>query len=265
MPPILFAVLSYPFTRLGHFLFTESWANCIIAGAFTYCKRPLNPIGSYAHRHTDVFYDCTHYALHHTKLPAYLREVKKYHLAHHYKNYELGFGVTSTSSTHILMFSAKTTFRTQASSGMSSSTPSSLFRYPSFSVTLHFIGPSLIHGYYFGRFRGETMMHMMNSGRRALERYVAQMGFALGRFSNRHVCGPLREDQIPSQPISFDVGGFFKLLPLPPVTWHPESTSLALLAEEAPHQTTMDSQTTDLHHRVTVLQTQTTPSKKSAC
>jgi len=79
MPPVLFGVLSYPFTRLGHFLFPASWANCIIAGAFTYY----------------VFYDCTHYALHHTKLPAYLREVKKYHLAHHYKNYELGFGVTS--------------------------------------------------------------------------------------------------------------------------------------------------------------------------
>jgi 4-hydroxysphinganine ceramide fatty acyl 2-hydroxylase len=28
-------------------------------------------------------------------LPAYMREMKKYHLAHHYKNFELGFGVTS--------------------------------------------------------------------------------------------------------------------------------------------------------------------------
>ena len=36
--------------------------------------------------------------LHHTRLPAYLREMKKYHLAHHYKNFELGFGVTSMSS-----------------------------------------------------------------------------------------------------------------------------------------------------------------------
>lgn len=34
--------------------------------------------------------------MHHTKLPAYLKEQKKYHLAHHYKNFELGFGVTST-------------------------------------------------------------------------------------------------------------------------------------------------------------------------
>lgn len=47
---------------------------------------------------TDILYDCMHYALHHTKLPQYLAEMKKYHLAHHYKNYELGFGVTSESN-----------------------------------------------------------------------------------------------------------------------------------------------------------------------
>lgn len=39
-----------------------------------------------------------HYALHHTRLPEYMREMKKYHLAHHYKNFELGFGVTSASA-----------------------------------------------------------------------------------------------------------------------------------------------------------------------
>jgi len=110
MPPVLFVALSYPFTRLGHFLFPASWANCIIAGAYTYCERSLDQFVQRAHRHTDVFYDCTHYALHHTKLPAYLREVKKYHLAHHYKNYELGFGVTSTSLDYTLMFFAKTKF-----------------------------------------------------------------------------------------------------------------------------------------------------------
>ena len=38
--------------------------------------------------------------LHHTKLPAYMREMKKYHLAHHYKNFELGFGVTSRSNSY---------------------------------------------------------------------------------------------------------------------------------------------------------------------
>ncbi len=41
-------------------------------------------------------------SMHHTKLPAYLREQKKYHLAHHYKNFELGFGVTSMSFLQLL-------------------------------------------------------------------------------------------------------------------------------------------------------------------
>ena len=75
----------------------------------------------------DVVYDTMHYAyatfhvdlwvilkysiirysrMHHTKLPAYLREQKKYHLAHHYKNFELGFGVTSM----ILFFSFKSLY-----------------------------------------------------------------------------------------------------------------------------------------------------------
>jgi len=105
MPPLLFAALSYPFMRLAHSLFPTSWANCIIAGSFTYCECSLDPIVPFSHQPTDVFYDCTHYALHHTKLPAYLREVKKYHLAHHYKNYELGFGVTSRSPTHTFVCS----------------------------------------------------------------------------------------------------------------------------------------------------------------
>ncbi|KAF8601569.1 oxidoreductase [Ceratobasidium sp. AG-I] len=79
MPPILFGALEYPFTRLAYLLFPVAVANGIISGAF----------GFY------VLYDCMHYALHHTKLPEYMREMKKYHLAHHYKNFELGFGVTS--------------------------------------------------------------------------------------------------------------------------------------------------------------------------
>ncbi|KZT41600.1 oxidoreductase [Sistotremastrum suecicum HHB10207 ss-3] len=79
MPPPLFIALSFPFTRLAYFLFGTPIANGVISGAFTFY----------------ILYDCMHYALHHTKLPAYLREMKKYHLAHHYKNFELGFGVTS--------------------------------------------------------------------------------------------------------------------------------------------------------------------------
>ncbi|KAH9926748.1 oxidoreductase [Fomitopsis serialis] len=79
MPPVLFSVLSFPMTQLAHALFPPAMANGVIAGAFVFY----------------VLYDCMHYALHHTKLPTYVREMKKYHLAHHYKNFELGFGVTS--------------------------------------------------------------------------------------------------------------------------------------------------------------------------
>ncbi|GJE86566.1 fatty acid hydroxylase [Phanerochaete sordida] len=79
MPPAMFAALSYPFTRLAHALFPAAVANGVIAGAYVFY----------------VLYDVMHYAMHHTRLPAYLKEQKKYHLAHHYKNFDLGFGVTS--------------------------------------------------------------------------------------------------------------------------------------------------------------------------
>lgn len=79
MPPLLFFVLSFPFTRLAYALFSVAFANGVIAGAFFMY----------------VGYDCTHYALHHTKLPAYFKEMKRYHLKHHYADENLGFGVTS--------------------------------------------------------------------------------------------------------------------------------------------------------------------------
>ncbi|PLW16616.1 hypothetical protein PCANC_10395 [Puccinia coronata f. sp. avenae] len=79
MPPILFAVLSHPFTRLAYFLFPVPYANAVISGSFTFY----------------VLYDCTHYALHHTQLPKYVKEMKIYHMAHHFKDADLGFGVTS--------------------------------------------------------------------------------------------------------------------------------------------------------------------------
>ncbi|KAL7415184.1 hypothetical protein BDY24DRAFT_383994 [Mrakia frigida] len=79
MPPVLFFILQLPFTNLAHAILPHSAANGVISGAFTFY----------------VFYDCMHYAMHHTKLPAYLTKMKQYHLAHHYKNFELGFGVTS--------------------------------------------------------------------------------------------------------------------------------------------------------------------------
>ncbi|KAK0211526.1 oxidoreductase [Armillaria fumosa] len=79
MPPVLFTTLQFPFTQLAYRLFPTPIANGIISGAFVFY----------------VVYDCMHYALHHTNLPAYLKELKRYHLGHHYKNYELAFGVTS--------------------------------------------------------------------------------------------------------------------------------------------------------------------------
>lgn len=93
MPPTLFLILETPFTNLAHLIFPKAVANGIIAGAFTFY----------------MLYDCMHYALHHTRLPQYLNEQKRYHLAHHYKSesalrgessslttdFELGFGVTS--------------------------------------------------------------------------------------------------------------------------------------------------------------------------
>ena len=42
-----------------------------------------------------ICYDLTHYFLHHKQLPAYWRSLKKYHLQHHFADFENGFGVTS--------------------------------------------------------------------------------------------------------------------------------------------------------------------------
>jgi len=70
MPPLLFFVLETPFTKLAHLIFPKAIANGIIAGAFLFY----------------IFYDCCHYALHHTRLPQWLAEMKRYHLAHHYKS-----------------------------------------------------------------------------------------------------------------------------------------------------------------------------------
>lgn len=79
MPPTLLIALAYPFYRLVFSLLPFYWACSGFAGGFM----------GY------IFYDCTHYFLHHAKLPEYYQKLKKYHLEHHYKNYELGFGVTS--------------------------------------------------------------------------------------------------------------------------------------------------------------------------
>lgn len=79
MPPALFCVLAYPIMSAVFAVFPYYMACSAFAGGH---------LGY-------IIYDVTHYVLHHAKLPAYFQELKKYHLEHHYKNYELGFGVTS--------------------------------------------------------------------------------------------------------------------------------------------------------------------------
>lgn len=79
MPPTLFLLLCTPFYKLVFALLPYYWACAGFAGGM---------LGY-------VCYDLTHYFLHHAKLPGILKKLKKYHMEHHYKNYELGFGVTS--------------------------------------------------------------------------------------------------------------------------------------------------------------------------
>ncbi|PGH26533.1 hypothetical protein AJ80_01847 [Polytolypa hystricis UAMH7299] len=81
MPPTLFVALATPFWYLAHAIFYYNWYAAVLAysgGVFGY-----------------VCYDLTHYFLHHKTLPAYYQELKKYHLQHHFADYENGFGVTS--------------------------------------------------------------------------------------------------------------------------------------------------------------------------
>ncbi|CAL9731979.1 ceramide very long chain fatty acid hydroxylase Scs7p [Monosporozyma unispora] len=79
MPPTLFVILCAPFYKLVFKALPLYWAYAGFAGGLC----------GYA------CYDLCHYFLHHSKMPKFLRKLKKYHLEHHYKNYQLGFGVTS--------------------------------------------------------------------------------------------------------------------------------------------------------------------------
>ncbi|TDZ28634.1 Ceramide very long chain fatty acid hydroxylase SCS7 [Colletotrichum spinosum] len=81
MPPTLFVVLATPFYKLAHAVFSYSWH----AATAVYCG------GIFGY----ICYDLTHYFLHHQNLPLWYKELKKYHLQHHFLDYELGFGVTS--------------------------------------------------------------------------------------------------------------------------------------------------------------------------
>ena len=81
MPPTLFIVLATPFYRLAHTVFAYNYyaaTEVFSGGIFGY-----------------ICYDLTHYFLHHRNLPSYYRELKKYHLQHHFADFENGFGVTS--------------------------------------------------------------------------------------------------------------------------------------------------------------------------
>ncbi|CCF56681.1 hypothetical protein KAFR_0B03850 [Kazachstania africana CBS 2517] len=79
VPPALFIILCAPIYKTVFLLLPYYWACAGFAGGlFGY-----------------VYYDMCHYALHHSKLPPFMRRLKQYHLEHHYKNYELGYGITS--------------------------------------------------------------------------------------------------------------------------------------------------------------------------
>ncbi|KAH6620683.1 hypothetical protein B0J18DRAFT_204010 [Chaetomium sp. MPI-SDFR-AT-0129] len=81
MPPTLFIALAAPFWKLAHTLFFWDWSiatSIYCGGVFGY-----------------ICYDMTHYFLHHQNLPLWWKQLKKYHLEHHFLDYENGFGVTS--------------------------------------------------------------------------------------------------------------------------------------------------------------------------
>ncbi len=81
MPPTLFLALAIPFYKFAHTVIFWNWYMAVAAfsgGMFGY-----------------VCYDCTHYFLHHQNLPLWYPQLKKYHLEHHFLDYQNGFGVTS--------------------------------------------------------------------------------------------------------------------------------------------------------------------------
>ncbi|KAJ1992197.1 fatty acid alpha-hydroxylase [Dimargaris cristalligena] len=79
MPPALGFTLAYPLVQLGHLAFPAGISHAVMAGT----------IAGY------IAYDLTHYYLHHGRpFIQHLRSMKTYHLAHHYKDFNLGYGVT---------------------------------------------------------------------------------------------------------------------------------------------------------------------------
>jgi 4-hydroxysphinganine ceramide fatty acyl 2-hydroxylase len=81
MPPTLLVVLAFPLWKLAHAIFWWDWylaTDVFCGGFFGY-----------------ICYDCTHYFLHHQNLPLWYPRLKKYHLEHHFLDYENGFGVSN--------------------------------------------------------------------------------------------------------------------------------------------------------------------------
>ncbi|KAL4912807.1 hypothetical protein BDW62DRAFT_10384 [Aspergillus aurantiobrunneus] len=81
MPPSLFVILAMPFWKFAHTVFFHNWYAALLA----YCG------GVFGY----ICYDMTHYFLHHRNLPSYYKQLKKYHLQHHFADFDNGFGVTS--------------------------------------------------------------------------------------------------------------------------------------------------------------------------
>ncbi|KAJ3315445.1 fatty acid alpha-hydroxylase [Boothiomyces sp. JEL0838] len=80
MPPALGFTLAYPFWTMFTTFLPYALGQGVAAGAMS----------------GFVMYDMCHYYVHHGKpRGSYLKEMKTYHLDHHYKNPDLGFGITS--------------------------------------------------------------------------------------------------------------------------------------------------------------------------
>ncbi|KAI8922696.1 hypothetical protein BC831DRAFT_404689 [Entophlyctis helioformis] len=80
MPPALGFTLAYPIWSAYVAYLPLGIGHAVSAGSMT----------------GFVLYDLMHYYIHHGRpYGAHLREMKSYHLDHHYKNPELGFGITS--------------------------------------------------------------------------------------------------------------------------------------------------------------------------
>lgn len=86
MPPALMIVLCTPLYHLCHFVFREYYISLSI---FTGAHMGY------------VIYDLCHYFMHHKKMPSFMKVSKVWHLDHHYKDYQRGFGVTSPFWDHV--------------------------------------------------------------------------------------------------------------------------------------------------------------------